>query len=274
MIDLQTQSDRATRRSGGVWDYISPSRLNLWLRCPHAFKLRYIDGIRTPTTPSLFLGRTVHHGLEVFYRHRQLGIATSAGDAVGRMLESWDEVAAEEEVQFKDDAERTKLRARAADLVRAYVDHVPDDEPQPLAVETTLECPLVDPATGEDLGVPLLGIVDVILGDQAGPLIADFKTAANSAVPLEITHEIQLSCYAYLLRQATGRKESALEIRSLIKTKVPRITFHRYAPREDHHFQRLFAVIRAYLDDLDRRRFIHRPTWGCAMCDFRDAHCL
>ncbi len=62
MIDLQTQSGQASQRSGGVWDYISASRLNLWLRCPLAFKCRYIDGIRTPTTLSLFLGKQVHHG--------------------------------------------------------------------------------------------------------------------------------------------------------------------------------------------------------------------
>jgi hypothetical protein len=55
-------------------NYVSPSRLNLWIRCPLAYKLHYIEGIPTPTTPSLFLGRVVHWMLEVFYRHRQLGV--------------------------------------------------------------------------------------------------------------------------------------------------------------------------------------------------------
>ena len=62
-------------RPNGVWDYISPSRLNLWLRCPLAYRLHYVDGIRTPTTPALFCGQRVHDALEVHYRHRQLGIA-------------------------------------------------------------------------------------------------------------------------------------------------------------------------------------------------------
>ena len=44
------------RARGSVWEYISPSRLNLWLKCPLAFKLKYIDGVTTPTTLSLFLG--------------------------------------------------------------------------------------------------------------------------------------------------------------------------------------------------------------------------
>ena len=73
MNTLLAEPKPATRPAG-VWDYISPSRLNLWLKCPLAFKLRYIDGVRSPTTPNLFLGKRVHQGLEIFYRHRQLGI--------------------------------------------------------------------------------------------------------------------------------------------------------------------------------------------------------
>ena len=73
------------QRSNGVWDYISPSRLNLWLRCPLAFRLRYIDGIVAPTTPSLFLGKMVHFGLEILYRHRQLGIDLDLAAIASRM---------------------------------------------------------------------------------------------------------------------------------------------------------------------------------------------
>ena len=77
--------------------------------------------------------------------------------------------------------------------MQAYLEHVGDQEPKPIAVETSLEAPLVDPATGEDLGIPLTGIVDLILDDDHGPRICDFKTAAKSAAPFEVTHEIQLS---------------------------------------------------------------------------------
>ncbi len=124
------------------------------------------------------------------------------------------------------------------------------------------------------LGIPLLGIADLVLDERDGPLIVDFKTASRSAAPFEVAHEIQLSCYSYLYRQAAGRQEGGLEIRSLIKTKTPKLDFHRYQPRTERHFRRLFAVIRAYLDDLDRGDFIFRPGMGCVMCDFRDDHCL
>jgi len=90
---------------------------------------------------------------------------------------------------------------------------------------------------------------------------------------LGVTHEIQLSCYAWLYRQLTGQRESALEIRSLIKTKTPKLEIHRYPARSDVHFGRLFAVVREYLDALDAGRFSYRPGWGCSMCDFREQEC-
>jgi len=64
-----------------------------------------------------------------------------------------------------------------------------------------------------------------------------------------------------------------LEIRSLVKTKTPKIEFHRYQARSDAHFRRLFSLIRTYLDDLDAGGFVYRPGFGCTICDYRDDSC-
>jgi len=263
--DLQT-------RQGGVWEYISPSRLGKWLTCPLAFKLQYLEGIRQPTTPSLFLGKVVHAGLEQYYRHRHLGVTLEPADVCCRMLEAWGPTIDAENMTFDSTDAELALQRQAADLVTAYIAYAPKDE-KPLAVEVATQAPLVDPLTGEDLGIPLLGVIDLIVGGQGGAVIADFKTAARSSEPLEIFHEIQLTSYAYLFRQLSERTEAGLEIRSLIKTKTPKIEGHRYPARTDAHFRRLFGVIREYLDTLDCGRFNYRPGWGCAMCDFRESHC-
>ena len=261
------------QQQGGVFEYISPSRLSCWMACPLKFRLRYLDGIRSPPTLSMFLGKCCHSGLEAYYRHRQLGIALTAEDVAKKMIDGWDEAIAEEGVLFKTEADEMKAKLQAVDLVTAYLAHVPDDEPRPLAVEARMEYPLVDPFTGEDFGIPLLGIVDLILDEQQGPLVTDFKTTARGGTPAEITHEIQLSSYAYLFRQLDGREEAGLEIRSLVKTKTPKVEFHHYPTRSDTHFKRLFSVIREYLDALDCGRFNFRPGFGCSMCDFRETHC-
>ena len=118
-----------------------------------------------------------------------------------------------------------------------------------------------------------MGIVDLILPEPGGVVICDFKTAASSRPPPEIQHEIQLGCYSYLFRNVSGQQETALEIRSLVKTKTPQIVLHRFAARHAMHLQRLLAVVRAYLEDLDRGRFLYRPGWTCGMCDYRDGPC-
>ncbi|NLE37495.1 MAG: PD-(D/E)XK nuclease family protein [Pirellulaceae bacterium] len=271
-IDLLTH-EGLDRRHGGVWDYISPSRLSLWAKCPLAFRLRYLDGVKSPTTPSLFIGKLCHAGLEVFYRHRQLGVTLGAEDVCKRLAAIWDEVIEQEGQPFSSTEEAAKAKQQIESLVGAYLGQLPADEPRPMAVEAAIEMPLVDPTTGEDLGIPLLGIVDLVLDATEGPVVVDFKTASSSAEPAEVTHEVQLTSYAYLLRQASGREESGLEIRSLVKTKAPKILVHRYASRTEAHFVRLFALFREYLDALDSRRFNFRPSWSCSMCDFRETHC-
>lgn len=261
-------------RQGGVWEYISPSRLNCWLACALKFKLRYLDGIKTPTTPSLFVGKVVHALLERWYRHHQLGIRVAAADITMRLGDLWGQAVDEEGMKFESVAEEQALQKQVVALVTAYLAYVPADEPQPMAVETAVEAPLIDPVTGEDLGIPMVGIMDLVSVGPAGPVIADFKTSGRSAEPLEITHEIQLTSYAYLFRHCAGQREAGLEIRSLIKTKVPKIEFHRYPARTEGHFRRLFSIIREYLDALDSGRFNYRPGWGCAMCDYSLTHCL
>jgi putative RecB family exonuclease len=255
-------------RQRGADAYISASRLNCWLSCPLKWAFRYRQGIRTPTTPALFVGKACHSALEAYYRHRQLGVTLEPGDVTGKFLESWAGLVDQEQVMFTEIADEQAVRKQVCDLVTAYLAVVPKDE-KPLAVEVAVEVPLVDPENGEDLGMPLVGVIDLVLEGQAGPVIADFKTAARSSEPMEISHEIQLSSYAWLYRQVAGRKEAGIEIRSLIKTKQPKVEFHPYAARSDDHFRRLFAVIREYLDALGSGRFNYRPGFGCGLCDYR-----
>lgn len=273
MIAEALNLNHARDKPADVWAYVSPSRLNAWLKCPLAFKLHYIDGIRSPPSTSLFIGKIVHVSLEQFYRHRQLGLSLDVAELARRLVESWGAAIDSEEMEFDSVAEEQLAQKQAIELVAAYVKQLPPDEPRPQAVEVAVEAPLIDPATGEDLGIPLLGVMDLVLPEENGPIITDFKTAAKSSGPLEISHEIQLSSYAYLFRQVQPVPEAGLEIRSLVKTKVPQIQFYRYPARSEQHFRRLFAVIREYLDALDSGRFVFRPGWGCASCDFCHTHC-
>ncbi len=78
----QHRGNEHQERPTDVRAYVSPSRLNTWLRCPQAFKLRYIDGIRSPASTNMFVGKAVHMGLECYYRRRQMSTQLSAIDVI------------------------------------------------------------------------------------------------------------------------------------------------------------------------------------------------
>jgi hypothetical protein len=169
--DLLT-ADGLRSAQGGAFAYVSPSRLGCWLKCPLAWKIHYLDGIKTPTSPSLFLGSVTHRALEFYYRHRQLGVRLEAGDVAKRLPESWAEMIDQEGMKFESTADEQAMQKQAVDLVGAYLKAVPADEPRPLAVEAALEASLVDPTTGEDLGMRQ-GRVELGGRDAAAPQIVD-----------------------------------------------------------------------------------------------------
>lgn len=249
LLQPEKQHDR------GLWSYISASRLNLWSKCPLAFRFRYIDGIVTPTTANLFLGKVVHAALEAYYRQRQIGLTPTPDEADDLAETAWHVVSEEEPMLWNSSDESAKCRKQATDLVQAYIREYATQSEHIVAMETTLETPLLAPHTGEDLGVSLFGIVDLVLetsldnkscedeptngrrptggrrlpGSNGLPLaLVDFKTAASASLATEQAHAVQLTLYSLLL------------------------------------------LCREYLDSLDRNTFNYRPCWSCSMCDYRD----
>jgi len=249
-----------------IWDYVSPSRLNLWLKCPLAFRRRYIDGAVTPPSPSLFVGKVVHEVLDAVYRCAMVGSYMTPHDVPAFVESAWHRVMEHEPCDFDDFSHEEKCRNQLVDLVVTYLAEINIAEEKPLIVERKFEAGLYDPTTGEDIGLPLLGVIDLVLDGEDGPIIVDFKTAA-SASHCSLQHELQLTAYAYLVRAFYGYDESELQVRQLVKTKTPKIVTHRFPPRSDEHFVRFFDVVREYLEALDRGVFNYRPSWNCSMCE-------
>ena len=262
--------DTLAQRRGAVWDYISPSRLSLWLRCPLAFRMRYVDGIRTPPTENLFLGKQVHDGLEFFYRHRQAGVRLSDDEIAGHIAQHWPVAADQEQVEFKKQDNSDKLLAKCQDLVACYLDEFGGKDEKIIGVESAMAAQLLDPVTGTPLPMPMVGVCDLLLETEDGPILVDFKTAARGGVPLDQQHEIQLACYAAMFRELTGDLEHGLELRTLVKTKQPRVETHRYPQRTDQHMARLFVVVGEYVRGIELGEFNYRPGFNCTFCDMQE----
>ena len=189
--------------TGQIWDYVSPSRLNLWLKCPLAFRKRYIDGEQSTPGPALFLDKVVHSALAHIYRQRIGGYTCTTDDLAVIVADAWNLSMEQELPYFCDDVEEEKCWYQVLGLVTAYLESVVVQNERPVAIEKRYEVPLIDQLTGEYFGINLVGIVDLITEEESGYVITDFKTASSSGIS-EMQHELQLTAYSYLVRNRRG----------------------------------------------------------------------
>jgi hypothetical protein len=149
---LEFLQESPTKPEPLIWDYVSPSRLNLWLKCPLAFRRKYIDGLESPPSPSLFVGKVVHEVLDAVYRCAMVGAYVGNDDVPQFVSDAWKRTMESEPCLFDDDDHETKCRNQVNDLVTTYLSEVNIAEEKPLLVEKRFEVPLYDPANGEETG--------------------------------------------------------------------------------------------------------------------------
>ena len=71
-----------------------------------------------------------------------------------------------------------------------------------------------------------------------------------------------------LYRESTGNRESGIELHHLVKLKTPKLVVTEAGPATDQQITRLFHLIDAYVDDLERRDPVPSPGLQCASCEF------
>jgi hypothetical protein len=82
------------------------------------------------------------------------------------------------------------------------------------------------------------------------------------------THGVQTSTYAILYRDSTGQREDGIELHHLVKLKNPKLCITQLPPMTDSQQSRLFHLLEAYLEGIDRKDFVPSPGMGCTSCEF------
>ena len=250
--------DTRPRSIAELIETVSASRLGTWQRCRLQFFFRYVAGIVKPPTAALHVGSTVHSVLQQWNlaRWRRITPDTDALKAI--FDQAW---ATQEGIEWEEGEETARQSAWA--LLEYYfrATPIPADE-KPEGVEVTLEADLASH------GLPrLIGVLDLV---RAGGRIVDFKTSARSPDPEMAvhTHETQTTCYAVLYREATGGRESGIELHHLVKTKVPKLVVTELEAVGDDQITRLFRVMEDYVNGLERESFVPSPGLQCSSCEF------
>jgi len=258
-LRIQTQEERIQE----LLRTVSASRLNCWLGCRLKFYFRYVLRIKRSPTPAKYIGSIVHRVLQYWNlsRWRKLPILTESIQC--QFEEHWLNEQDEKPVLWED-GEETECKGTAWSLLQTYFRDTPiqlDETPE--AVEVSVEADL------KEHGLPrLIGIIDLV---RQGGRIVDFKTTGQTPNQEKAGHlnETQLSCYSVLYREATGKRESGLELHHLVKLKTPKLVVQPLDPMTEGQQTRLFHIMESYQRGLDQQDWIPSPNvMSCSGCEY------
>ena len=241
---------------------VSPSKLSLFQSCRLKFFFRYVLGLKKPKAAALQVGASVHATLKAWNRARwrQEGPAWNLLYPV--YSAAWIAGQAEEPVAWETPSDEEEQKQIGWRLLETFFRESPiRDAGKPDAVEVTVEADL------SSHGLPtLVGVLDLVQNET----IIDFKTSGSTpnADRAALVNGTQTTAYSILYRENTGKKETGVELHHLVKLKSPKLVVIYLSPVGDRECTRLFRVIDAYVEGLERRDFIPSPGLQCASCEF------
>ena len=249
--------------------YLSKSRLNRYIACPRSYQLHYDLGI-VPLRPDrdLLIGRSTHRLIAAHHLARK---KEEFVDAQGVLDGFWSKYTQEDEAA--DGTVRQEMEAARTESLRYAQLFIRDVPLDPLEIERDFSIPLVDLENGDTLPVPLVGIIDLV--DQPNGVLRplEIKTRARKADDWQIRVALELTCYAYWVRQemmAASREEPdeiPVGYIHIIKTKTPSIQWQTDT-RTVEDFIELYRTAEAVHDSIREGRFYRNPGTHCNWCDF------
>ncbi len=177
---------------------LSVSAVDLYTRCPAAYRRRYLDGVQDPPTPPMAFGRVMAHALEQLHR--------GADGDLAFVLE-YGKVAQELQASGQTMSPRLKHGLALLDLYRQR--GIEQGEPE-ARFELHLPSGLVP--------VPILGYLDVLTPTA----VIEFKTSAGGWDQGRADSSPQAAVYRWAYTRLTGRKPQ--EVRFIVmSTRAARI---------------------------------------------------
>jgi len=188
---------------------ISPSGINLFLTCPYAFKLKYIDKLEIPQQENSFLitGKLVHKSLELYFKDKMENKNNDLKPSDYLKLATEDF----KHINFFQLDEAVEEADHYLSLYSSVAKQL-----KPLSSEEYFELELSD-------NILLRGVIDLIAQEGKGRALIDFKTT-RSQVKDNYKYTLQLSLYsltnkadAYYLHYITPTHIQIKEIKPISK---------------------------------------------------------
>jgi len=243
-------------------DHLSASQINLYLMCSLKYRFNYIDKLPRPFKSSaLIFGSVIHSAISWLHNEQMKGLKPSLEDVYKIFDADWYVQKDEEVIRYKDGEVEITLLVMAREMLRLY-----HQNPVKNAVgsEIPFTVPLIDPTTGECLGMNLEGYIDLLEKDD---VIVEFKTSAQIMYQQDVNEHLQLTAYSYAYEQLYHKPPKQLKIINFVKHKKPKmLTFETTRDKADH--KRFFAIASKVLKGIENEVFIPKPSFMCRDCEF------
>ena len=241
---------------------VSPSKLSLFQSCRLKFFFRYVLGLKKPKTAALHVGVAVHAVLSGWNKARWRQQHPALADLYAHYEVVWQGEQINEAVAWDTPAVEAEQQQVGWRLLETFFrESSIRDAGKPDAVEANVEADL------SKHGLPtLVGVLDLVQDQR----IIDFKTSGTTPNPerAALVNATQATAYSLLYRENTSRKETGIELHHLVKLKAPKLVVIYLSPPGDRERARLFRIIDAYVEGLERRDFIPSPGLQCVSCEY------
>lgn len=246
---------------------LSASAIQLYLTCSLKYRFQYVDRLpRLYTSVAQAFGTAIHAALNWLHREKRAGRTPPLAEILQVFEADWyaqTETENRQEIRFDDETDRAVLCHKGKELLTQYY-HLPTGRVRESEMPFTL--PLVNPATGEVLDVPIRGFMDLVEEDD---VIVEFKAPQKAPPITELPDNLQLSVYAYAYAKLFGKPPREIKKISLVKTKNPKIDT-QITGRDERDFERLFHISREMVKGVRAGVFLpSRGCWMCSDCEYR-----
>jgi len=258
--------------------HISHSQIFTYLGCSLRFSFRYLLGLpEEHSSIALHFGKGIHSSLEMFYRNimetgKKPSLIKLEATFINGLFQSMEHTDAP--VLYKKDMpDNSSAIVLGKSMLGVLHEKADLEEYHIEGVEMPLSAPLYN-HEGQEMDIQLVGVIDLLLRDNKGNLIAvDHKTAKQPKSQASVDADLQLTAYSWLLAANNlvfPRAEVQCRFDVLRKLKTPKLEIYNTTrgPDSRKRFARLCAAV---LAGIENRVFLPCSSWMCADCEYSKA---
>jgi CRISPR/Cas system-associated exonuclease Cas4 (RecB family) len=251
--------------------HISVSQIRTYIRCPRAYQLRYVLGVKPAFKPkALALGSSYHAAVARFY----VGVKEDGAPPALQLIsdtfrDGWQrEVDGDVPLQADDDEadDNGALIDKGIALLGAFYDVAVESLAgiQVEGVEKPFAVDIHDPETGEVMEERLVGAFDLLVNDGRRRTVVEHKTSSKKYGEDAIRWDAQPTAYR-MAAKTLGLGDVGLKYQVAVKSKKPAmqvVDLTRTAEDEDEFRHVAVGVMRA----VDAGIFMPLRSWACRSC--------